>query len=115
MVTSWVNAGRSCRSRQSGFNEIYGRHDWTRTSDLYRVKSRTRPRRRDTQEVRVALKDSVHAVQAHLSSPLTCPRATPSKLTRDGQGSWGYDTTHDTNFPRVAPALPLSIVQGYPR
>ena len=27
-------------SRQRGFNEINGRHDWTRTSDLYRVKVR---------------------------------------------------------------------------
>ena len=38
MVTSWLNSGRSCRWLLSGFNEINGRHDWTRTSDLYRVK-----------------------------------------------------------------------------
>ncbi len=37
MVTSRANSEGSCRSRPSGFNEIDGRHDWTRTSDLYRV------------------------------------------------------------------------------
>ena len=32
------NSERTCRSPQSGFNEIYGRHEETRTPDLYRVK-----------------------------------------------------------------------------
>ena len=30
-------AGKSCRSRLSGFKEINGRHEETRTPDLYRV------------------------------------------------------------------------------
>src|ERR1039458_1879720 len=38
MVTSWANSEESCRSRLSGFNEINGRHEETRTPDLYRVK-----------------------------------------------------------------------------
>jgi integrase len=38
MVTSWPNSEKSCRSRQSGFNEINGRHEETRAPDLYRVK-----------------------------------------------------------------------------
>jgi hypothetical protein len=40
MVTSWPNSEGSCRSRLSGFNEINGRHEETRTPDLYRVKVR---------------------------------------------------------------------------
>ena len=32
------NSGRRSRSRLSGFNERYGRHEETRTPDLYRVK-----------------------------------------------------------------------------
>jgi hypothetical protein len=38
MMASWSKTRRDCRSPRSRFNEIYGRHDWTRTSDLYRVK-----------------------------------------------------------------------------
>jgi hypothetical protein len=37
MVTSWSNSERICRSRVSRFNEINGRHEETRTPDLYRV------------------------------------------------------------------------------
>ena len=37
MVTSWANSEGSRRSRLSGFNEIDGRHEETRTPDLYRV------------------------------------------------------------------------------
>src|SRR6476660_9514435 len=37
MVTSWNNAQGNCRRPLSRFNKINGRHDWTRTSDLYRV------------------------------------------------------------------------------
>src|SRR5258708_37954064 len=37
MVTSWANSEGSSRSRRSGFNEINGRHEETRTPDLYRV------------------------------------------------------------------------------
>jgi hypothetical protein len=36
MVTSWPNSERTCRSRLSGFNERNGRHEETRTPDLYR-------------------------------------------------------------------------------
>ncbi len=37
MVTSWSNWETSCRWRLSGFNELNGRHEETRTPDLYRV------------------------------------------------------------------------------
>ena len=33
-----VKTRRDCRSRLSGFNELNGRHEETRTPDLYRVK-----------------------------------------------------------------------------
>ena len=36
-MASWSKTRRDCRSPRSRFNEIDGRHDWTRTSDLYRV------------------------------------------------------------------------------
>ena len=37
-LTSWPNSERTCRSQVSGLNEINGRHEETRTPDLYRVK-----------------------------------------------------------------------------
>jgi hypothetical protein len=36
-MTSWSNWEKSCRWRLSGFNELNGRHEETRTPDLYRV------------------------------------------------------------------------------
>ena len=37
MVTSWANARAGCREPLSRFNKINGRHEETRTPDLYRV------------------------------------------------------------------------------
>jgi hypothetical protein len=37
-VTSWANARTDCREPLSRFNKINGRHEETRTPDLYRVK-----------------------------------------------------------------------------
>src|SRR5260370_26714353 len=38
MLTGNQNAGKLTRPRSSEVNKITGRHEWTRTSDLYRVK-----------------------------------------------------------------------------
>ncbi len=38
MKMSWTNSEGSCRSRPSGLEEVNGRHEETRTPDLYRVK-----------------------------------------------------------------------------
>src|SRR6266852_1480381 len=37
MMAGKIKTRKDCRSRLSGFNEINGRHEETRTPDLYRV------------------------------------------------------------------------------
>jgi hypothetical protein len=66
MVTSWNNAQGNCRRPLSRFNKINGRHDWTRTSDLYRVKVRLstplnnfRERRRSANPSKYAQDESI--------------------------------------------------------
>src|SRR5713226_2857470 len=62
------------------YRDLYernGRHEETRTPDLYRVKSRTCQRCRDTAEVQIARMGSVHA--GLLTVP--CPALVPERHT----------------------------------
>src|ERR1017187_3975940 len=47
---------------------------------------------------------------ARYSLPRTCTGATASDRTRDGQGSRGYDTSHDTKFCDDFPNCPLDCL-----
>jgi hypothetical protein len=90
-----------------------GRHEETRTPDLYRVKSRTCPIPCDTEEARVASENSAHAGPTHLCCSWRVTRrrhAIAPDMSRDGRVTTQVTTQNFRALPRFGP----SPFQGNP-